>query len=177
MDPLRKYEIAFVGLKDGVHEFQFDVDDQFFENFKESLVEKGSVSVRLNFEKHSSFFMLHFHLSGKLPLPCDRCGVTINFPVETDNSVVIKFDQHREGDKDDSMADVIYINRNETHLSVAQLIYEFISLSVPVNHITCDNLKGAKPCDEKVLERLHEKEKEMPRSDPRWEQLRKIKFN
>jgi len=177
MDPLRQYEIAFVGLKQGVHDFNYHIDDRFFQLFSESIVEKADVMVHLKFEKHPSFFMFNFHLQGKVHLPCDRCGVELDYPIESENSVIVKFDEHREGDDDDSMADVIYIGRNETHFSVAQLIYEFVNLSIPINHVTCDNLNGEKPCDENVLNQLQSPDDHESTVDHRWDDLTKIKFN
>ena len=32
----REYDIAFVGLKPGIHEFNYQVDDKFFANYKET---------------------------------------------------------------------------------------------------------------------------------------------
>lgn len=178
MDPMRQYEIAFVGLKEGVHKLRFEIDDQFFSNFEASIVNSGNVVVDLAFEKHPSFFLLDFHLNGKLMMPCDRCAVDLEYPIDAEQRVVVKFDDHREGDHDDSMGDVIHLSKNATHLNTAQLIYEFISLSVPVNHINCDNIIGNKPCDEKVLEQLrHSAEQAEHPVDHRWDDLNKIKFN
>ena len=177
MDPLRQYEIAFVGLKIGTHDFKFQVDDRFFELFSESIVEKADLTVNLKFEKHPSFFMLNFHIQGTVQLPCDRCGVELKYPLDNDEAVVVKFDEHREEEQDDSMADVMYISRNDTHISVAQLIYEFVNLSIPINHITCDNLNGLKPCDEEVLNQLRSGSNDSSNVDHRWDDLSKIKFN
>jgi len=177
MDPLRQYEIAFVGLKIGVHHFNFHIDDQFFQLFGESIVTKGDIDIDLKFEKHPSFFMLNFHLQGSVCLPCDRCGAELDYPIDANDSVVVKFDEHREGDQDDSFADVIYISRNDTHFSVSQLIYEFINLSIPVNHVTCDNITGKKPCDENVLNQLRHQGEDTSHQDHRWDDLSKIKFN
>ena len=52
----RTFEIAFVGLKQGVHEFNYDVDDKFF-------VEKGNpdftncqANIKLQFDKKKQFY-------------------------------------------------------------------------------------------------------------------------
>jgi uncharacterized metal-binding protein YceD (DUF177 family) len=177
MDPLRKYEVAFVGLKQGLNQFEFEVDDRFFELFTDSLIRSAQIHVALDFEKHASFFMLRFHISGIADLPCDRCGVQLGYPLEHDCSIVVKFDEHREGDLDDSQTDVMYINRNDSHINVAQLIYELVSLSLPLNHINCDNLRGAKPCDQNVLNQLKQIPVREIGDDHRWDDLRKIKFN
>ncbi|MCY7411323.1 MAG: hypothetical protein LH473_13705, partial [Chitinophagales bacterium] len=55
MDPLRQYDIVFVGLKIGVHDFSYTIDDKFFELFSDSLVKeaalgkllaKGAITIR-----------------------------------------------------------------------------------------------------------------------------------
>jgi uncharacterized metal-binding protein YceD (DUF177 family) len=177
MDPLRQYEIAFVGLKTGVTNFNYHIDNKFFELFEGSMVEKAEVDVLLKFDKHPSFFNLKFQLEGTIHLPCDRCGVDLDYPVDSEYSIVVKFDEHREDEQDDSLADVIYISRHETHLSVAQLIYEFVNLSIPINHVNCDNLNDKKPCDQSVLEQLKKTTEDESQVDHRWDDLTKIKFN
>ena len=178
MDPLRKYDINYVGLKEKVHEFDYEVDDKFFELFSDPLIKNADLQVKLRFDRRTSFFILDFNLNGKVHSPCDRCGAEIDYPVDSDYNIVVKFDEHREEANDDSMADVVYISRNDSHINVAQLIYEFISLSVPINHVNCDNLRGPKPCNFEVLEKLeHQHEEEEKTTDHRWDDLAKIKFN
>ncbi len=75
---------------------------------------------------------------------CDRCAADLSLPIESEYPIVVKFDEHSEEEKDDSMADVVYINRSDSHLDISQLIYEFINLSIPLNHVTCDYLRGGK---------------------------------
>lgn len=179
MDPLRQYEIAFVGLKQGVHRFTFQIDDRFFALFEDSLVKEGKLEVILDFNKGLSFFLLKFMISGWVKLPCDRCAAELQCPIEEDYDIVVKFDPHAESEKDDSMADVVYISRAASHLDVAQLIYEFINLSIPLNRVNCDNLTGEKPCNQDILKRLTplKTKKKEPSKDPRWDSLSKIKFN
>lgn len=168
---LREYEIPFVGLKPGIHKFSFEVDDKFFTFFENSPVGKGKVKVDLNFDKKNTFFLLNFQISGTVNLPCDRCSDLIDFPIDADYPIVVKFDDHHEGENDDSNADIVYISRSETHLNVAQLIYEFIVLSVPIGRIYCEAV--GKKCNGKtlkVLKNLNQKPEPVP--DPRWKQLK-----
>jgi uncharacterized metal-binding protein YceD (DUF177 family) len=51
--------------------------------------------------------------------------------------------------------DIFYIDRNESHLSVASWIYEFINLSIPLQHICEVNEKGESGCNQKVLDELN----------------------
>lgn len=178
MDPLRQYEIAFVGLKNGIHQFTFQIDEPFFLLFEGSMVREGKMEVKLDFNKGISFFLLKFMISGWVKLPCDRCSADLKYPIDEDYDIVVKFDPHSDSEKDDSMADVIYIARSASLLDVSQLIYEFINLSIPLNRVNCDNLKGEKPCNQDILKRLTpQKVKKRPAKDPRWDNLSKIKFN
>ncbi|WP_372651771.1 DUF177 domain-containing protein, partial [Draconibacterium sp.] len=68
-----KYNIEFKGLKEGLHDYQFEVNDKFFVHFEESLVDNGEVSVKVEHEKRSAFLKLSFALEGWLELVCDRC--------------------------------------------------------------------------------------------------------
>lgn len=178
VDPLRQFEIAFVGLKAGINHFTFPIDERFFALFEGSLVQEGSLEVKLEFDKGISFFLLKFMISGWVKLPCDRCAAELKFPIDEDYHIVVKFDPHSDAEKDDSMADVVYISRSESHLDVSQLIYEFINLSIPLNRINCDNLTGEKPCNQEILKRLNLQKPGKPtKKDSRWDNLSKIKFN
>ncbi len=178
MDPLRQYEIAFVGLKHGIHQFAFRIEEPFFSLFEGSIVQEGKLDVNLDFNKGNSFFLLKFRISGWVKLPCDRCSADLVYPIDEDYDIVVKFDTHSDAQNDDSMADVIYISRSAAFLDVSQLIYEFINLSIPLNRVNCDNLKGEKPCNQDILKRLTpQKVKKQPAKDPRWDNLSKIKFN
>lgn len=179
MNSLRPYQIPFTGLKKGLHQFDFEVDERFFESFEGSVVSNSKVDVKMELDKKDNFILLNFIIHGTVNLPCNRCEVVLDFVIDGDYPIVVKFDDHHEEDKDDSNADVIYINRNDTHLDVSQLIYEFINLSVPLHRINCDNLKEPKPCNFEMLKKLTDYTQhlpEIPTADPRWDNLKNIKL-
>ena len=71
----REYEIAFVGLKPGIHEFNYQVNDLFFEDFQEQDFKNCNAQVKLLLEKSSSsFLILRFEIGGSLDVICDRCN-------------------------------------------------------------------------------------------------------
>jgi uncharacterized metal-binding protein YceD (DUF177 family) len=51
--------------------------------------------------------------------------------------------------------DIFYLDRNDSHLSIANWIYEFISLSVPLQHICKLDEKGKSTCNQKVIDQLN----------------------
>ena len=61
---MSKYNIAFKGLSEGLHEFDFKTDDKFFEHIEGSPVNKGDVVINVILEKRSSSKWL-----SKAPIP------------------------------------------------------------------------------------------------------------
>jgi uncharacterized metal-binding protein YceD (DUF177 family) len=177
MDLKKNYEVAFVGLKEGVHHFNFEVDDQFFSVSEKSLLKSGKVNVSVQLDKRPSFIMLQFNIKGMVQLNCDRCDALLDYPLKSTFPILVKYDDSEGKDRENPDADVMYINRGDSHLQLYQLIYEFISLSIPFNHVTCDDLKAEKPCNEEVLRKLEAFEESAASPDLRWEELSKFKFN
>jgi uncharacterized metal-binding protein YceD (DUF177 family) len=73
--------------------------------------------------------------------------------------------------------DVYYISRGESHLDVAEWIYEFINLSIPMQK-TCQFEKMNGPyCNPKALDMLKklESSEEKPKENPIWKGLEKFK--
>src|SRR5665647_206987 len=90
-----EYDIAFVGLKPGIHEFNYQVDDQFFAGFnstdhKETDFNNCYASVRLTLQKSTSFMMLKFEVGGSVNAICDRCGNTLPIDLWDEFKLVIK---------------------------------------------------------------------------------------
>jgi uncharacterized metal-binding protein YceD (DUF177 family) len=71
--------------------------------------------------------------------------------------------------------DVYYINRSESHLDVANWIYEFINLSIPMLK-TCDFEKMDGPyCNKTALDVLKKLKPETEKENPIWKGLEKFK--
>lgn len=172
-----------MGLKEGKHEFQFNIDKDFFQVFEASPISEGDVLIKLIFEKNSSFFELHFEVDGTVNTECDRCAEDFALEIFADYDFFVKF-RDEEKTLKESEAEVIWINRNDTHLDFGQLIYEMIVLSIPMSR-NCGEPGPQNPkCvlkDLSVLSSLvndkEEKEEQNDKVDPRWEALKKLKEN
>lgn len=172
-----KYNIEFKGLIEGLHEYEFKVDDKFFEHFDESLVKDGDVTVKVELEKRSAFLKLYFTISGSLELICDRCLDEYQQEVELETELFVKYGEETEFEEGDN---VIWVLPEEHHLNLAQVIYEYVTLSIPLRHIH-PNETGENSCNREMLERLNiisnvddEVEEEI---DPRWAALKNLKNN
>ncbi len=51
----REFEIAYVGLKPGVHEFNYLIDDLFFEPFQKQDFRNCKANVKLTLDKKHEF--------------------------------------------------------------------------------------------------------------------------
>jgi uncharacterized metal-binding protein YceD (DUF177 family) len=177
MSNRREYEIAFVGLKPGIHEFNYEVTDRFFEQYGEQDFEKVQAAVRLKLEKNNSFMILRFEIGGKADVTCDRCNNELPLQLFDEFTVTVKMveepDLMNEQEED---PDVYYISRGESHLDVKDWIYEFVNLSIPMQK-TCDfeNMDGpyCNPAARELLNGM--KPKEESRENPVWKGLEKFK--
>ena len=170
-----KYVINFGSLPKGIHEFVFEVNDEFFEKFENSIVQKATADVLVTLEKEDTMLMLDFTIEGTVTLPCDRCLEEMNVEIEGYNELIVKFGDTPEEESDD----VIVIPNKAHELDLSQFIYEFISMLIPLRNVHPDDENGIGTCNPEALKNLekykiHEEEKPV---DPRWEALKKINPN
>lgn len=179
MERLRSFTIPFVGLKNGKHVFTYEIGKAFFEKFEVSPVEDGDVFIHLTFDKRDDFFILDFFVDGSVLAECDRCLDKFELPVNGNYHIYIKFKDEMVSAEDEA-ADVKFISPEATSINVAQLIYEYILLSMPMQK-TCDmDMMQNKSCNQTVLKILKNKIKEDPekdRTDPRWDLLKDLTNN
>ena len=144
MNHRREYEIAFVGLKSGVHEFTYQIDDSFFVEYQEQDFRNCHATVKLSLEKNNSFMLLKFEVGGNVEVTCDRCNGNLPFQLFDEFYITVKLvDNPEEMNEQEEDPDVYYISKGESHLHMADWLYEFINLSIPMQKV-CDfeNMDG-----------------------------------
>ena len=174
MDRMEKYSIPFAGLAKGSHQFEFEIDDKFFELFENSVIRKADVHVELDFHKAETVLTLTFRMKGSITQSCDRCLEEFQIPVDTMQVMLVRFGIAGVGETDD----IIVIPHTEHQINVAQHIYDYLSLLIPMRVVHPDDENGNPGCDPEFLKRLSEdaSENEPPR-DPRWEILKNLGLN
>jgi len=177
MSHSREFEIAFVGLKAGVHEFNYEITDRFFEDFQEQDFRNCKANVKLELDKKNGFMMLKFELGGQLEVVCDRCNSNLPIDLWDDYNLIVKVvDEPEQMNQQEEDPDIYYIGRGESHFSVANWIYEFINLSIPM-YKTCnyENMDGPH-CNKEAKEILKKMESEGEKKEnPIWKDLEKFK--
>lgn len=178
MRPHKEFEIAFVGLKSGEHEFNYDIDDKFFATYGTPDFGESKLHIRLMLDKKGGFFLLKFEITGEITVNCDRCGDPFTLPVWDEFNIVVKLVEDPALIEDDEDPNVAYMSRHESILQVADWIYEFSLLSIPMQRIHPDNAEGESGCNPKVLKMLDEmKQQAGVKENPVWKDLDKFRKN
>lgn len=173
MSILSFYNIAFKGLSQGKHIFDYEVGDKFFAEFEGGIVDEGKVNVRITLEKQSSLMILGFEVEGIVHVQCDRCLEMYDQPIKSQERIFVKF-----GEKDFNAGDdVIWVSVNDYQLNVAQLIYEFICLALPIKKVHPDDENGNTTCEPEMIEKLDKYIVREEESNPIWNDLKKLLDN
>lgn len=166
MSHRREYEIAFVGLKPGEHHFTYEITDKFFEPFQQQDFKNCVATVKLTLDKKTGFMLLHFDVGGKVELICDRCGNNLEMQLWDEFNLVVKMvDDPTVMNEQEEDPDVYYISRSESHLHVADWIYEFINLSIPLQRMCSEDEVGGPQCNLEVLEKLKRMKEDVKSSE------------
>lgn len=172
MGGLRQYAIPFKGLKEGKHDFNFVVDNSFFEQFESSEVKKGVVYVLVELIKHSQFLELQFDIKGKITVNCDRCLETFVTGIANQARLYIRFGEKTLEQSDD----LLILAHSEHEVQLDQLIYEYIHLALPIQRIHPE-IDGMSGCNPEMVEKLNAHNADDPENaseDPRWEKLKEL---
>ena len=165
MSHRRAFEIAFVGLRPGEHQFVYEIDDKFFEDFQEQDFTNCHATVKLALDKKSGFILCKFDIDGKIEVVCDRCGNNLQLQLWDEFKIVVKIVDDAEAmNEQEEDPDVYYIGKNDSHLKIADWIYEFINLSIPMQKMCKEDEIGGPKCNLEVLDKLKRMEEEAKHS-------------
>ncbi len=170
MDRRKNYEVVFSGLKNGKHNFQFEIDKTFFALFDtEQEFSEPELVADVLMEKHATFLEFWITTAGSVRLVCDISNEYFRYPLQNEIRVLVKFGE----EYDDSDIDVITIPAQDHAFNIVQLIYEDVVLAIPMKKVSPDLSEE----DLEILNRFSpvEEEEEKPVIDPRWEALQKLK--
>jgi uncharacterized metal-binding protein YceD (DUF177 family) len=170
-----EYIIPYEGLKPGMHHFEFEVTDQFFESFEtEREFHDMNVHLSVDLMKDPTMLIFDFKHEGTAKVNCDRCLAEIPQVIKAKNKLIVKFGENREDDNET----IITLPQGEYEINLAPFVYDYICLSLPWKFDCSEIKESEKPCDEEVLKKmahLQADNKENKPEDPRWDALKKLK--
>lgn len=173
MKTLDAYTVRLSGLKQGVHSFEFKVDDTFFSCFPDSEIKHGDLQIIAELEKQSLLMRLVIRCKGRVEVNCDYCAQPFFLDIEGEQALVLKpTDDALATDEEDE--DIIPIEPHVHELNIAEQIFEMIALSVPLQRRHPEG-----ECDEEMVKSIEKyvQGDEQDKTDPRWDALKNIKLN
>ena len=170
MDYLNEYVIPYFGLKPGIHQFEFDVEDKFFEAFDYSEIKRGKLQLKLELDKQERMFILNFYISGTVNVMCDRCSGWFDLSVEGHERLIVKLGN----ESIEESHEIVVIPEQEHSFDISPYLYEYIVLMLPAKKIHPDDENGESTCDPEML-RILEDHRYENQPDSRWDELKKLK--
>lgn len=174
MKPMKEYAISFVGLKVGNHNFEYKINQTFFDYFEYEDFNHVAIKVDVLLNKKATLLELHFEISGHVNINCDVTNEPYNQNLENSFDLVVKFGQ----EYNDENIDILILPHGEYEVNIQQYIYELIVLAIPAKRIHPGVEDGT--LDSEILEKLEElspkekKENTDKDIDPRWNTLKKL---
>lgn len=165
-----EYKVRLGGQDEKV---EFELGDSFFTSNVIEDWKGGKIQVIIDLLKSAGVITLEFYLKGFLNIMCDRCLGYYPQEIETRQTLFVKFgEESYEVDEK-----VIVISREENMIDTSQFLKEFLILALPLKKVHIDKEDGSSACDEKMIEKLEEHliQEGEEISDPRWEELKKLK--
>lgn len=176
MRKLKEYDISFAGLKQGKHQFTYEVDKKFLDLFDYDDFNDLRQTVNVILDKKSNLLELHFENKGTINVNCDLTNEPFDLETEGDWFLVVKFGEEFNADNEE----LLILPHGEHQLNVAQYIFELIVLSTPAKRIHPDVENGT--MDSEILKKLDElspktyfkENKDKEDIDPRWNDLKNL---
>ncbi len=167
-----QFEIPFVGLKIGIHDFEFKIDKSFFEGFPYSIIENGDLKVWMELEKKETMLIADFEVFGTVKMDCARCNEEMDVEIEGELTIYYTF-----GNEDAEDENLIVIPHESYQIDVTPPIYEMITMAIPLRPVHDED-----ECDEemvKLIEKFQNQPKEEEETnkddiDPRWSALKNL---
>lgn len=166
MNVLKEFTIPFVGLKEGMHDYSFEIKDSFFESFEYSEIETGKVHVEVSLERRERMLVFEFKIDGYVDVDCDRCLKAMEYPVKGQERLIVKFGQELREESEE----IIVIPETDSHIDISSFIYEYIMLLLPFKRVHPD---GDEICSNEVVDKLENHS--IQEEDPRWDALKGLK--
>ena len=145
MEESQRYAIPYKGLKNGCHEFRFEVDGSLFEEYQSTEIKDGRCEVTVVADRSESQVTLDVAIAGYVVVECDRCLEECRIPVHYQGRLLVKFsDEVHEYD-----GEVMWLLPMEDEIDLKQYIYESIVLSLPYQRVHPEG-----ECNPEMLERF-----------------------
>ncbi len=169
----KEFSIPFSGLKQGKHNFEFKIDNKFFESFGYDEFNDATIVLKVILNRQSTVLEFEFYGEGSVNVNCDVTSEPYNEEIGSKMELVVKFGEEYN-DEDD---EILIIPYGSHGVNIAQYVYEMLVLAVPQKRVHPGISDGT--LKSKALERLEElspkkTNENKKENDPRWDKLKDL---
>ncbi len=173
---LKAYDIDIYKLPNKAHEYQYNIRQDFFKHFENSLISEGKLQADITLDKQERLIVLKFHIYGTVELECDRSLEKFDYPLDTKEQIILQYGAEEQ----ELSEELAVITRNTQRINVAQYIYEFIGLSIPMKKLHPRYEDNDSPFAEGEIvyssgAANQQEDDTKDQLDPRWDILKKLK--
>jgi uncharacterized protein len=155
-------------LKDGQHEFHFELDQHFFDAAGVEEFEGGHVAVYVTLDKSPNLLVVNIQEDGTVNVRCARCDGPLALRLQCDQRQIFRLTEEAEESNDDEL---VMLDAREHSINLTHYIYECLRLALPIRPVHAPG-----ECDPEVVKVLSEgtgEHESIP--DPRWDALKELK--
>ncbi len=189
MGKFSAYKLPLKSLPQGSHDFDFKLGKQFFADMENADIRDADLDCHVTVTLKGDMYELVMHITGELTLLCDRCLDELQWPVDTDYRIYVKYGEDYNDDSDE----LLEIPEGDADLNIAYMIHDTVALTIPIKHVhplgKCNRAMSTllrkhrasgvamgeddEMMDE-MLDGIDAEEAGQAPSDPRWDALKKI---
>lgn len=171
-------EIEIAGLSEGLHSFDFQLNDDFLQSFSQDFFSKPVLFISIRLEISELMIKALISIKGQVQLVCDRSLDEFSHPVSIQTSHFFNF-----GEEEVELSDELeVIARDRLKIDFDQLIYDLVALSIPGKKLhprfQADDFNEAEEHQEGEII-FSTSDKDEPETidsnlDPRWSKLKEL---
>ena len=160
----KDFDIAFIGLSNGPHNFDYELNDSFFELFEYDDYRGLSGKVTMKLVKSELVMDLELSFEGSIQAPCDVTDEPFTQTLNNSFDVQVKFGESFNDENDE----LLILPHGEHQFNIAQMVYELVVLSIPTKLYGPNAGNGL---EDYLEDNDDENEND---TDPRWDQLKDL---
>ncbi len=177
---LTHFNIDIYKLTSKEYKYQYQIDQSFFVHFENSPVEQAKLDAEITLDIQENLITAHFDIRGTVELECDRSLEKFDHPVTIQERMIYQYGEE-EQELDD---DIVMITDDTQTINIAQYLYEFINLAVPMRKVHPKYAEEDNPHVEGEIifssssnarQEAKEDEENDDAIDPRWNALKNLK--
>ena len=176
MKNTKEYLIPFAGLKLAKHQFEYQINNAFFEIFDYNEYQDSNIKVNVVLKKTSTLLELNLKHKGTVNVPCDLTNEDFDLLIKGKMKLIVRFGEEFNNDNEE----LLILPHGEFEIDIAQYIYEMIVLSVPLRRIHPGIKDGSLQTEaltklnELKVKEIKKEQKEKENIDPRWDKLKQL---